>query len=72
MLSTLLVAPTSTSARTTVFRPRIALNGQTTLVLVEQATVVNPQTELGDFAGRLTTDELAELDQAIRLVMGLF
>ena len=72
MLSTLLVAPTSASARPTIFRPRITLDGQPTLVLVEQTTVVSPETELGDFAGRLTTGELAELDQALRLALGLF
>ncbi|MCL2803107.1 MAG: type II toxin-antitoxin system PemK/MazF family toxin [Micrococcales bacterium] len=72
MLSTLLVAPTSTSARPTVFRPQIELGGQPTLVLLEQVTVVNPETELGDFAGRLLPEELAVVDQALVLVMGLF
>jgi len=72
MLSTLLVAPTSTSARPTVFRPQIELEGQPTLVLLEQVTVVNPETELGDFAGRLLPEELAAVNQALVLVMGLF
>ena len=72
MLSTALVAPTSTRARPTIFRPAIDLAGQETRVLVEQTTVVDPQTDLGDFAGRLTTGELADLDRALRLVFGLF
>jgi mRNA interferase MazF len=71
-LSTLLVAPTSTSARPTLFRPAIDLLGVATYVLLEQTTVVNPESELGDFAGRLTAEELAEVDAALRLVMGLF
>ena len=71
MLSTLLVAPTSTRARPTVFRPQISLDGITTFVLVEQTTVVNPETELGDFAGRLSPAEMADLDQALTLVFGL-
>ena len=71
MLSTLIVAPTSTSARPTIFRPRIDLDGQETLVLVEQATVVNSETELGEFAGRLSASELGDLDQALRLVFNL-
>ena len=72
MLSTLMVAPTSTRARPTIFRPQIDLAGQVTLVLVEQTTVVNPETELGDFVGRLSAIELAGLDQALQLVFGLF
>jgi mRNA interferase MazF len=71
-LSTLLVAPTSTSARPALFRPAIDLLGTTTYVLLEQTTVVNPETELGDFAGRLTASELADVDTALRLVLGLF
>ena len=72
MLSTLLVAPTSTQARPTVFRPQIEVNGQRTLVLTEQTTVVNPETELSDLVGHLSPDELADVNQALSLVMGLF
>jgi mRNA interferase MazF len=71
-LSMLLVAPTSTSARPTSFRPRIDMDGQQTLIMVEQTTVVDSQTELGDFAGRLDAAELDDLDAALRLVFGLF
>ncbi|MCL1801011.1 MAG: type II toxin-antitoxin system PemK/MazF family toxin, partial [Promicromonosporaceae bacterium] len=39
MLSTVLVAPTSTSVRPTSFRPRINMNGTTTYVLTEQTVV---------------------------------
>jgi mRNA interferase MazF len=71
-LSTLLVAPTSTSARATIFRPQIELNGQPTRVLLEQTTVVTPEIELGDFVGRLSAEELGDLDQSLRLVLGLW
>jgi len=72
MLSTVIAAPTSTSARPTMFRPRIVLNGTPTLVMVEQTAVVDPEAELGDFAGRLSADELADVDRALRMVLGLF
>jgi mRNA interferase MazF len=72
MLSTLIVAPTSTRARPTVFRPQIELGGERTFVLVEQTTVVNPDLELGDFVGRLSVEELGELERALLLVFGLF
>ena len=71
-LSTLLVAPTSTSARPSDFRPTITIDGAETLILVEQTTAVNAETRLGDFAGRLDAEELTELDRALALVLGLF
>lgn len=69
-LSTTLVAPTSTNARPTSFRPAITLDGQETRVLVEQTTVVDPQ-RLGQSAGRLEASELLAVDQALSLVLGL-
>lgn len=69
-LSTLIIAPTSTAARPTSFRPGIDLGGQRTLVLVEQATAVDPG-RLGRWAGRVTSAELAEIAEALRLVVAL-
>ncbi len=69
-LSTTLVAPTSTSARPTSFRPTITLAGEETRVLVEQTTVVDPQ-RLGRSAGRLDASELRAVDEALMLVFGL-
>lgn len=72
LLSTVLVAPTSTSALPTDFRPRITLDGTTTYVLVEQTAAVNAETRLGQFAGRLCPSELVDLDRALDLVLGLY
>jgi mRNA interferase MazF len=69
-LSTVLVSPTSTSARPASFRPTITLDGVQTRVLVEQTTVVDPQ-RLGRSAGRLDANELRTLDEALMLVLGL-
>ena len=69
-LSTTLVAPTSTAARPTSFRPPIILEGRQTHVLVEQTTVVDPQ-RLGSSAGRLDAGELRAVDDALALVFGL-
>jgi len=69
-LSTVLVAPTSRSARPATFRPPIELLGEQTRVLVEQTTVVDPQ-RLGNSAGRLNGSELRALDDALALVLGL-
>lgn len=69
-LSTVLVAPTSTSARPASFRPVVTLEGAATRVLVEQTTVVDPQ-RLGRSAGRLEASELRAVDEALVLVLGL-
>ncbi|WP_304451688.1 type II toxin-antitoxin system PemK/MazF family toxin [Nocardiopsis sp. YSL2] len=71
-LSTVVVAPTSTSAGPALFRPEIKLaDGTTTRVLVDQMRSVDRQIRLGDFAGRLEPGELDEVDHACRLVLGL-
>jgi mRNA interferase MazF len=53
-----------------MFRPMIELDGTETRVLVEQTTVVDPQ-RLGRSAGRLDSDELRAVDDALALVLGL-
>lgn len=69
-LSTILIAPTSTSARAASFRPVIDINGTLTRVLAEQTSVVDP-TRLGDSAGRLDGSEMRAVDEALSLVLGL-
>ena len=69
-LSTALVAPTSTSARPTSFRPTITIDQLQTHVLVEQTTVIDPR-RLGRSAGRLETSELRAIDEALALVLGI-
>jgi mRNA interferase MazF len=69
-LSTVLVSPTSTSARPASFRPVIDLDGTPTRVLVEQTTVVDPE-RLGRSAGRLTASALRAVDDALAVVLAL-
>jgi mRNA interferase MazF len=69
-LSTWLVAPTSTSARPTSFRPEAEIQGKTTYVLVEQTAAVDPG-RLGDIVGHLTRQEMAAVDNALRTVLHL-
>lgn len=70
-LSTWLLAPTSTSARPASFRPEIEVNGQSTLVLVEQTAAVDPQ-RLGRQVGHVTARELAAINEALRTVLDLY
>ena len=71
MLSTWLVAPTSTKRAPSSFRPEIEVDGVRTRILVEQTAAVDPEVRLGDFAGRLSADELSAVDEALRVVLGL-
>ena len=69
-LSTVLISPTSTSARPASFRPAITLDGTQTRILVEQTTVVDPE-RLGPSAGRLDASELQSVDEALALIFGI-
>ena len=69
LLSTLIVAPTSTSAQPAIFRPEIEMDGTRTLVLVDQMRALDPS-RLGDFAGRLDAAESGEVDRAVKLILG--
>jgi mRNA interferase MazF len=69
-LSTWLVAPTSTAARSASFRPEVEIAGRTTRVLAEQTAAVDPS-RLGDSAGHLTFEELRRVDAALRLFLDL-
>jgi mRNA interferase MazF len=69
-LSTWLVAPTSTSARPTSFRPEVEVNGKTTYVLVEQTAAIHPE-RLGQIVGHLSHNEMSLVDSALRVVLDL-
>jgi mRNA interferase MazF len=69
-LSTVLISPTSTSARPASFRPAITLDGTRTCILVEQTTVVDPE-RLGRSAGRLDAGELQSVDEALALILSI-
>ena len=70
LLSTLSVAPTSTSAQAASFRPEIDVEGRTTQVLAEQTAAVDPS-RLGDLVGHLRFEELRQVEAALRLIVAL-
>lgn len=69
-LSTVIVAPTSMSARPATFRPVVEIDGQETRVLVEQMAVVDPL-RLGKIVNCLDGAEIASVDEAVRLVLSV-
>jgi len=70
VLSTWLVAPTSTSARPATFRSAVEVNGSPTFVLAEQTSAVDPSSP-GERVGHLGLDELRAVDAALRLFLSL-
>jgi len=68
--SVVVVAPTSRSAKPASFRPEVEVAGNVTRVLVEQLGAVDVQ-RLGRRVGRLTTDEMWAVDEALVVVLGL-
>ena len=69
-LSTVIVAPTSTHALETSFRPEIQVAGRRTRVMTEQIRTVDRR-RLGEPVGRLTWEELDNVDRALETVLGL-
>lgn len=69
-LSTVVVAPTSRSAAPATFRPMIDLAGTPTRVLTDQVRTVDAQAITGSL-GRLSSEELLLLDEALAVVLGL-
>jgi mRNA interferase MazF len=70
-LSTWVIAPTSTGRRPASFRPEIEIHGTKTRVMVEQLTVIDPETRLGEFAGHLEHADMRAVDTALRAVLSL-
>ena len=68
--STVLIAPTSTSARPASFRPVIELDGQRTAVLVEQTGAVDIS-RLGKLVAHLDPEEQWAIDTALSTVLDL-
>ena len=70
-LSTVVVAPTSMSALPTVFRPEVEVAGRRTRVLTEQIRALD-RSRLGRRVGTLAQVELRAVDDALKVVLGLF
>jgi mRNA interferase MazF len=68
--SVVIVAPTSRGAKPASFRPEVDVAGDTTRVLVEQLGAVDAQ-RLGRRVGRLRTEEMWSIDEALLVVLGL-
>lgn len=70
LLSTVLVTPTSTASLPMLHRPEVVILGERTCLLVEQTRAINRES-LGPSVGRLSYDDLRQLDDALRLALAL-
>ena len=70
LLNTVVVVPTSTSARAATFRPEIVVAGEPTRVLCEQLRTVDAQ-RIGRPVAMLTVDELSRVEDALEVVLEL-
>ena len=68
--STLVVAPTSTTAQFREYRPSISIRDERTAVLVDQLSTFD-LSRFGDRVGHVSEPELTEIDGAIVLFLGL-
>jgi len=69
-LGTVIVASTSTRARNAEFRPAITVRGRVTRVLLDQVEAVD-RGRLGRSSGHLAAADLRDVDDALRLILGL-
>ena len=70
LLNTVVVVPTSTSARAATFRPEVVVAGQTTRALCEQIRTIDAQ-RIGGMVGSLSTAELVSVEDALQIVLEL-
>ena len=68
--SVVLVAPTSRSARHASFRPEVVVDGEATLVLVEQVGAVDAS-RLTELVGHVDPAEMWGIDEALLTVLDL-
>jgi mRNA interferase MazF len=69
-LSTVIVAPTSTGAQPTSFRPELEIEGARTRVMVDHLAAVD-LSRIGDAVRMLSWDEMGAVDRALETVLGL-
>jgi mRNA interferase MazF len=68
--SVVLIAPTSTSAKDSTFRPEVDILGERTKVLVEQVAALDIG-RLGDHVAWLHGEAMWSVDDALSTVLGL-
>lgn len=70
-LSTVIVAPTSTTAHPYVFRPEVTVHGEPTRLMLDQLRAVDVERAIGDRIGRVSQAEMAGVNRILRAVLDI-
>ena len=70
-LSTVIVAPTSTSAHPYVFRPEVTVRGEQTRLMLDQVRAIDVEKAIGERVGRLSPHEMSEVNRRLRAVLDI-
>jgi mRNA interferase MazF len=71
LLSTAIVAPTSTRAHPYVFRSEITVRGIPTRLMLDQLRAVDVEKAIGDRVGRLSPADMGEVNRRLRAVLDI-
>ena len=69
--STVTIIPTSTSAQASVFRPKVAVAGRDTKVLIDQIRTIDASQVTGEIVDYLTRDDMAQVEHGLSRYIGL-
>jgi mRNA interferase MazF len=70
-LSTVIVAPTSTSAHPYVFRPEVTVRDEQTRLMLDQLRAIDVEKAIGERVGRLSPHEMSEVNRLLRAVLDI-
>jgi len=71
LLSSVVVAPTSTKTLAASFRPQITIEGRETCVLVEQMSAIDPEVRLGRKVTHLSFADMHRIGRACAVLLDL-
>jgi mRNA interferase MazF len=69
--STVTIAPTSTGAQASIFRPDLVIAGRNTRILVDQIRAIDVSYVLGELVDYLSRDDMAQVEHGLSRYLGL-
>jgi mRNA interferase MazF len=69
--STVTIAPMSTSAQVSVFRPEVVVAGRETRILIDQIRTIDVSYVTGELVDCLSRDDMAQVEHSLSRYFGL-
>ncbi|WP_462188215.1 type II toxin-antitoxin system PemK/MazF family toxin [Frankia sp. CcWB2] len=69
--STVTIAPTSTSAQASTFRPEVIIAGRSTRILIDQIRTIDSAYVAGELVDYLSRDDMAQVEHTLSCYLGL-